>query len=58
MLRHRLWGEIVLSKAEGLKSAAKIIQEDLPKRLDTYVNVNNHYEGCAPLSIERLLALV
>jgi uncharacterized protein YecE (DUF72 family) len=24
--------------------------------VDTYVNVNNHYEGSAPLTIRRLLA--
>jgi uncharacterized protein YecE (DUF72 family) len=53
-----VWGDTALPKDEGLASAATIIQESLAKDLDTYVNVNNHYEGCAPLSIERLLALV
>jgi len=53
-----VWDDIVLPKDEGLASAATIIQASLDKDLDTYVNVNNHYEGCAPLSIERLLDLV
>ena len=53
-----VWNDIVLPKNESLASAAQIIQESLAKDLDTYVNVNNHYEGCAPLSIERLLALL
>jgi len=53
-----VWDGIVLPKDEGLASAATIIQESLDKDLETYVNVNNHYEGCAPLSIDRLLALV
>ena len=53
-----IWDGIVLPKEEGLASAAKIIQDSTAKGLDAYVNVNNHYEGCAPLSIERLLALV
>jgi uncharacterized protein YecE (DUF72 family) len=26
--------------------------------LDTYVNVNNHYEGSAPLTIQRLLDIL
>jgi uncharacterized protein YecE (DUF72 family) len=53
-----VWDGIVLPKDEGLASAATIIQASLDKDLDTYVNVNNHYEGCAPLSIERLVSLV
>jgi uncharacterized protein YecE (DUF72 family) len=52
------WSDIVLPRDESLGSAAWIIQHSLEKDLDTYVNVNNHYEGCAPLSIERLLALL
>lgn len=53
-----VWDDIMLAKDEGLASAGTIIQDSLAKDLDTYVNVNNHYEGCAPLSIERLLALL
>lgn len=53
-----VWDGIVLPKDEGLTSAAAVIQDSLAKGLDTYVNVNNHYEGCAPLSIERLIARV
>jgi hypothetical protein len=26
--------------------------------IETYVNVNNHYEGCAPLTTERLQELL
>ena len=39
-----------------ISSARKIAQDSVRSDLDTYVNVNNHYEGCAPLTIERLLA--
>ncbi len=53
-----VWNQVVLPKDDGLGSASTIIQESLAKELDTYVNVNNHYEGCAPLTIEKLLALI
>jgi len=52
------WGEIVDPKDEGLKATASIIRENTRKRLTTFVNVNNHYEGCAPLTIQRLLRLM
>ena len=53
-----LWGEIVDPKDEGLAAAASIIKENSKAGLTTIVNVNNHYEGCAPLTIQRLLRLL
>ena len=52
------WNEIIEPKDEGLKAAASIIKENTAKKITTYINVNNHYEGCAPLTIERLLKLL
>jgi len=51
----RLWNEIIEPKDEGLNETASIIRENTKRGLMTYVNVNNHYEGCAPLTIQRLL---
>ena len=53
-----LWGEIVDPKDEGLEATASIIEENTSRRITTFVNVNNHYEGSAPLTIQRLLRLV
>ncbi len=50
-----LWGEIIEPKDEGLKTAATFIKKNVSAKITTYVNVNNHYEGSAPLTIERLL---
>jgi uncharacterized protein YecE (DUF72 family) len=50
-----VWNKIVESKDDGLKAAADIIRQNVEFGVDTYVNVNNHYEGSAPLTIERLL---
>jgi uncharacterized protein YecE (DUF72 family) len=53
-----LWGEIVNPKDEGLKATASIISENTKKGLTTFVNVNNHFGGCAPLTIQRFLKLM
>lgn len=50
-----IWDRIVAPKNEGLKAVAAMVQDNLDADVDTYVNVNNHYEGCAPLTIERLV---
>ena len=53
-----LWDRIVDPKEEGLKATASIIKENTKRKITSYVNVNNHYEGCAPLTIQRLLKLL
>jgi len=40
---------------EGIRAAAVITRSNAPKGMLTIVNVNNHYEGCAPLTIGRFL---
>jgi uncharacterized protein YecE (DUF72 family) len=49
------WNEIIEPKDEGLKTTASFIKENAGRKLITYINVNNHYEGCAPLTINRLI---
>ena len=53
-----LWGEIVDPKDEGLRTTASIIGQNAGRGITTFVNVNNHYEGSAPLTIQRLLKLL
>ena len=50
-----VWNKVVASKPGGLKAAAKIVRANAKKRVLTYLNLNNHYEGSAPLSIGRFL---
>jgi len=53
-----VWNHIVEPRDDGLKATAEIIRQNLAADVDTYVNVNNHYEGCAPLTIRRLLDIL
>lgn len=48
-----IWNSVISPKPEGLKAAAQIVKENTYKEIVTYVNINNHYEGSAPLTVER-----
>jgi len=50
-----VWNKVVAPKPGGLKAAAKIVRANVKKRVLTYLNLNNHFEGSAPLSIGRFL---
>ena len=50
-----VWNRIVAPKPGGLTAAAKIVRANAKKRVLTYLNLNNHYEGSAPLSMRRFL---
>ncbi len=50
-----VWDKIVVPKPGGLAAAAKIVRANAKKRVLTYLNLNNHYEGSAPLSARRFL---
>jgi uncharacterized protein YecE (DUF72 family) len=50
------WNRIVDPQPEGRSAAARIVRASATRDIKTFVNVNNHFEGSAPLTIERLLA--
>lgn len=49
-----LWDKILEPKDDQISEISKIIKELDQKGLEVYVNVNNHYEGSAPRTIEKL----
>ncbi len=50
-----VWNSVAVPKPKGLDSAARIVKANQQRGMRTYVNVNNHYEGSAPLTIDRFL---
>ena len=48
------WDKILEPKDKELQDIAEIVRDLLDRKMDVYVNMNNHYEGSAPLSIKRL----
>ncbi len=53
-----IWNTIVEPKDDELDKVAEIIHYLKTKKVDTYVNVNNHYEGSAPLTINKINTLI
>jgi uncharacterized protein YecE (DUF72 family) len=51
----KVWNRIVSPQPASLQAAARIVRANTRRRALTYVNLNNHFEGSAPLSTERFL---
>jgi uncharacterized protein YecE (DUF72 family) len=48
------WDTIVESKDEELPDIIRMIRDLESRNVDIYVNVNNHFEGSAPLTIDKI----
>ncbi len=53
-----IWNRIVQPKDEELEQTAEMINYFREKEVDVYINVNNHYEGSAPLTIKKIEKLL
>ena len=50
------WDRIVAPRDDEIKGIAALIRRMVDQSgIDLYLNVNNHYEGSAPITIERML---
>jgi uncharacterized protein YecE (DUF72 family) len=49
----KTWNRIVTSREKELADIAEIVKDLTGSKNEIYVNINNHYEGSAPLTIER-----
>lgn len=52
------WNRRLLPKDEELRNIVLEIFDLIKKHLKIYINVNNHYEGSAPLTIRRLEKII
>jgi uncharacterized protein YecE (DUF72 family) len=52
------WDRIVEPRPESIQAAVNIVRANLCLGHKTFVNINNHFEGCAPLTAERLLTIL
>ena len=49
------WNRVVEPHDAALDSAVEMVNEYFRRRIHTFVNVNNHFEGSAPLTAERFV---
>lgn len=52
------WNRIVEARDEELERISELVRAFLSRGTDVFLNVNNHYEGSAPLSIEKIRTLL
>lgn len=52
------WNKIYINRDEELKDIIEIIKDLKKREVDVYLNINNHYEGSAPLTIEKIKNLL
>jgi uncharacterized protein YecE (DUF72 family) len=50
-----IWNKIVNPHPDAIRAAVRITRHNTRSKTLTYVNLNNHFEGSAPLTIERFL---
>jgi len=48
------WNQIYVNRDMEIKSLVEMIKDLQNKEVDLFVNVNNHFEGSAPLTIQRI----
>jgi uncharacterized protein YecE (DUF72 family) len=48
------WNKIYIDRDAELKQIAALISVLTIRKVDVYLNINNHYEGSAPLSVARI----
>ncbi len=50
------WNQVVAAKDEEIPGIVRLVRKMVDQSgMDVYLNVNNHYEGSAPVTIEKLL---
>jgi uncharacterized protein YecE (DUF72 family) len=50
-----LWNRVISPKPKGLRAAVEIVRNNRKKNVVTFVNLNNHFEGSAPITAERFI---
>lgn len=49
------WDRIVSPKDESIEGLIKVVEDQVNRGTEVFVNVNNHYEGCAVMTIGKLV---
>lgn len=49
------WNKIYINRDDQIKNLAQLFQEIRNKEVDVFVNINNHFEGSAPLTIKKIV---
>jgi uncharacterized protein YecE (DUF72 family) len=52
------WNKIYINRDAELQNIFEIIMEMQNRDINLYININNHFEGCAPITIQKIKYLL
>ena len=52
------WNQIFIDRTQELEKLSELFKDLLTRKLDIFINVNNHFEGSAPLTIRKIKNLM
>jgi len=52
------WDKIIIARDQELADVVNMVNSMLSRGINVFLNVNNHYEGSSPLTIERTQRLL
>ncbi len=53
-----LWNQVISPKPKGLRAAVQIARANRKRNILTFVNINNHFEGSAPITVRRFIEML
>lgn len=57
-LSNENWNQIYIDRTQELEKLSILFKDLLTRKLDLFINVNNHFEGSAPLTIKKLKKMI
>ena len=57
-LSNENWNQIYIDRTKELEKLAETFKDLLSRKIDLFINVNNHFEGSAPITIQKLKKLL
>jgi uncharacterized protein YecE (DUF72 family) len=48
------WNQIYIDRTQEIEKLSDLFRDFLTRQVDLFINVNNHYEGSAPLTIQKI----
>ena len=57
-LSNENWNQIYIDRTQELEKLSELFADLLSRKIDLFVNVNNHFEGSAPITIQKLKKLL
>lgn len=57
-LSNEKWNQIYIDRTKELEKLSELFADLLNRKLDLFINVNNHFEGSAPITIQKLKKLL